>query len=150
MKHYKSLDGSPIGTDSTWECGYAISTGKPVIVLIENKEHIDYYASQWMISFAINGILTTDKEVAEILRNHPKFVHTTILLAENPEQFESKIMDYLGEYYLSIYSRSGIINYYVDERARVLFSKDNLKKLITNFLKQMIYFVRCLLMCIAI
>src|SRR3989344_7149886 len=77
MRHYKSLDGSPIGTDSTWECGYAISKGKPVIMLIENKEHIDYYASQWMISFAINGILTTDKEVAEILKNHPKFVHTT-------------------------------------------------------------------------
>src|SRR3989344_5357846 len=65
MKHYKSLDGSPIGTDSTWECGYAISKGKPTIVLIEDVHHIDYYASQWMVSFSINAILTCKKDVAE-------------------------------------------------------------------------------------
>lgn len=128
MKHYKSLDGSPIGTDSTWECGYAISKGKPVIMLIEDKEHIDYYAAQWMVSFSINAILTENKEVAEIIKDHPKFVHTTILLAENKEQFETKINEYLDNYYRSIYSRSWIINYYVDKRARELFNMENLKK----------------------
>lgn len=129
MKYYKSLDGAPIGTDSTWECGYAISKEKPVIMLIENKEHINYYDVQWMVSFSINAILTTDKEVAEVTKNHPKFVHTTILLAENPEQFETRIIEYLDEYYRSIYSRSGIINYHVDDRARELFSKEDMSNL---------------------
>lgn len=130
MKGYKTLDGSPSGTDSTWECGYAIAHGKPVIMLIENKEHIDYYASQWMVSFSINAILTADREVAEIVKAHPKFVHTTVLLADSLNQFESKIKEYLDDYYRSIYSRSGITNYYVDARARELFDSKNLEKLV--------------------
>jgi len=128
MKHYKTPDGSPTGTDSAWECGYGIAMGKPAIMLIEDLEHIDYYASQWMVSFSINAILTTSKEVAEAVKNHPKFVHTTILLATNPDQFEAKITEYLDNYYRSIYSRSGIINYSVDERARELFSRQGLEK----------------------
>jgi len=125
MKHYTTLDGGPCGTDSTWECGYAIGHGKPAIMLIEDKKHIDYYAVQWMVSFSINAILTANKEVAEIIKNHPKFVHTTVLLAQNENQFESKIIEYLDNYYRSIYSRSGIINYYVDERARELFNSES-------------------------
>ena len=128
MKKYKTLDDSPTGTDSTWECGYAIGHGKPVIMLIENKEHIDYYASQWMVSFSINAILTADKEVAETIKNHPKFVHTTVLFTSNKDEFESKIIRYLDEYYRSIYSRSGLVNYRVDERARELFSEKEFKK----------------------
>lgn len=130
MKYYKSPDNSPIGTDSTWEFGYALSKRKPAIVLIESKEHIDYYASQWMVSFSINAILTTDKEVAEIVKDHPKFVHTTVLLAQNSEQLESKIIEYLDGYYRSIYSRSGLINYFVDSRAREIFSRPNLAKFV--------------------
>lgn len=128
MKHYKSTDGSPIGTDSTWECGYTIGHKKPVIMLIENKEHVDYYASQWMVSFSINAILTIDKEVAEIVKDHPKFVHTTVLFAQDKNQFESKITEYLDNYYRSIYSRSGVINYHVDDRARHIFNRGNLDK----------------------
>ncbi len=130
MKHYQSLDGSPTGTDSTWECGYAIGKGKPVVMLIEDKDHIDYYASQWMVSFSINAILTVHKEVAEIVKKHPKFVHTTVLLAENKNQFETKVTEYLDNYYRSIYSRSGVINYAVDKRARELFSRKSLSDII--------------------
>jgi geranylgeranyl pyrophosphate synthase/nucleoside 2-deoxyribosyltransferase len=130
MKHYKTLDGSPEGTDSTWECGYAIAHGKPVIMLIEDKKHIDYYASQWMVSFSINAVITLDKEVAKTIKNHPKFVHVTTILAQNPEQFETKIIEYLDNYYRSIYSRVGLINYFVDARAAELFSRRNLRNLI--------------------
>ncbi|MFA6552929.1 MAG: polyprenyl synthetase family protein [Patescibacteria group bacterium] len=130
MKKYKTLDGSPTGTDSTWECGYAISKSKPVIMLIEDVEHVDYYASQWMVSFSINAILTANKNVAEIVKNHQKFVHTTVLFAQNENQFESKISEYLDDYYRSIYSRSGIINYKVDERAREIANKESLGKMV--------------------
>ncbi len=118
MKHYKTLDGGPTGTDSTWECGYAIGKGKPVIMLIEDLSHMDYYAVQWMVSFSISAILTTSKEVAEAARNHSKFVHTAILLCENENQFENKIIEYLNNYYRSIYSRMGLINYHVDRALR--------------------------------
>lgn len=118
MKHYKTLDGGPIGTDSTWECGYAIGKGKPVIMLIEDLSHMDYYVVQWMVSFSIGAILTTSKEVAEAARNHSKFVHTTILLCENENQFESKIIEYPNNYYRSIYARMGQINYNVDRALR--------------------------------
>jgi len=128
MKNYKTLDGGPCGTDSTWECGYAISKGKPVIMLIEDIEHIDYYATQWMVSFSINAILTVNKKIAEKLKNHSKFVHTTILLANSEQEFETKIIEYLDNYYRSIYSRSGIINYKVDERAREIFSRGSFEK----------------------
>ena len=131
MKKYKTLDGSPTGTDSTWECGYAIGHGKPVIMLIEDFNHMDYYASQWMVTFSINAILTKDKKVAEIATNHPKFVHTTILFAQGSEEFESKIIEYLDNYYRSIYSRSGIVNYYVDDRARDMFCRENFRKIIS-------------------
>ncbi len=118
MKHYKTLDGGPTGTDSTWECGYAIGKGKPVIMLIEDLSHMDYYAVQWMVSFSIGAILTTSKEVAEAARNHSKFVHTTLLLCENENQFENKIIEYLNNYYRSIYARMGQINYHVDRALR--------------------------------
>ncbi|MFA6254254.1 MAG: polyprenyl synthetase family protein [Candidatus Paceibacterota bacterium] len=127
MKKYLTRDGAPTGTDSTWECGYAIGHAKPVIMLVEDLEHLDYYAVQWMVSFSINAILTTNREVAKICRNHPKFVHATIILAENEEQFENKIIEYLDNYYRSIYSRSGLINYKVDAVAREIFSRNNLE-----------------------
>ena len=128
MKKYKPADGAPTGTDSSWECGYAIGHGKPVIMLVENKEHLDYYSVQWMVSFSINAILTTNKEVVEICRNHPKFVHATIIFAEVSQQMENKVVEYLNNYYRSIYSRSGVVNYQVDQQAQELFSVENLKK----------------------
>lgn len=135
MKKYDSLDGSPVGTDSTWECGYAIAKGKPVIMLIEDKEHVDYYAAQWMVSFSINAILTTDKEVADVVKDHPKFVHATLLYAQDKGQMENKIIEYLKNYYRSIYSRTGIINYHVDALARGVFSRKNLDITIFNTVK---------------
>ena len=128
MKYYDAPDNSPAGTDSTWECGYGIAKGKPVIMLIEDEEHMEYYVKQWMVAFSINAVLTTNERVAERAKNHPKLTHTTVLLAQNPEQFESKITEYLTDYYRSIYSRSGKINYYVDKRARKLFEKTKLKE----------------------
>jgi len=128
LNYYKPYDDSPAGTDTTWEVGYALGEGKPVIVLIKDEEHLHYYAKQWMVSFSINAILTTNKKVAEIVKTHPKFVHTTLLFCQNEQQFESKIIEYLDEYYRSVYSRSGIINFHVDERAREMFSRENLRK----------------------
>lgn len=130
MKYYETDDGSPSGTDSTWECGYAIANGKPVIMIIDDLEQMHYYAYQWMVAYSINAILTENPEVAEAVRNHQKFVHTTVLLAQNADQFESKITEYLDNYYRSIYSREGIINYRVDERARDLFKRGMLESMV--------------------
>lgn len=133
MKHYKTLDGGPTGTDSTWECGYAIGKGKPVIMLIEDLSHMDYYAVQWMVSFSIGAILTTSKEVAEAAKNHSKFVHTTILLCANENQFENKIIEYLDNYYRSIYARMGQINYHVDRALRDYAELSKINDNITSF-----------------
>ncbi len=122
------LNEFPVERDPAWECGYAIAKGKPVIALIENKEQINYYVVQEMVNFSITAILTCDKKVAEILKDHHRFVHTKILLTKNPEQFETKIIEYLDDYYRSIYSRSGVINYYVDVVAREMFNRVNLEK----------------------
>jgi len=40
MKHYKSLDGSPIGTDSTWETGYAVAHGKILVMYTSSEGHV--------------------------------------------------------------------------------------------------------------
>ncbi len=133
MKHYKTLDGGPTGTDSTWECGYAIGKGKPVIMLIEDLSHMDYYVVQWMVSFSIGAILTTSKEVAEAAKNHSKFVHTTILLCENENQFENKIMEYLDNYYRSIYARMGQINYHVDRALRDYAEPSRINSYLVSF-----------------
>ena len=97
MKHYKTLDGSPDGTDSTWECGYATGHGKPVIVIIEDEEHIDYYATQWMLSYHIDAVLTTDPRVAEIIKEHHKFEQASVLVASGIEEFEERIREYLNK-----------------------------------------------------
>jgi geranylgeranyl pyrophosphate synthase/nucleoside 2-deoxyribosyltransferase len=126
MKKYKTPDGAPTGTDSTWECGYAIGKGKPTIMLVEDLEHLDYYSAQWMVTFSIGAILTTSKEVAEFAKNHDKFTHTAILYCESKDQFEDKIIEYLDKYYKSIYAREGMINYSVDEELRKYGRKENI------------------------
>jgi len=130
MKKYQPADGSPTGTDSTWECGYAISHGKPVIMLIEDLNHLDYYSLQWMVSFSINAVLTTNEKVAAVCHNHPKFVHAAILYAPSKNQLESKVIEYLANYHRSIYSRSGVINFQVDQRARDLFDEKHLMEMV--------------------
>lgn len=126
MKMYDTQNNGPTGTDSTWECGYAIGKEKPTIMLVENLEHLDYYSAQWMVTFSIGAILTINKEVADFAKNHDKFTHTTILYCKNKEQFESKIIEYLDKYYKSIYAREGMINYSVDEELRKYADKKNL------------------------
>lgn len=118
MKMYDTQNNGPAGTDSTWECGYAIGKEKPTIMLVEDVQHLDYYSAQWMVTFSIGAILTTSKEVAETAKNNDKFTHTTILYCESKDQFENKIIEYLDGYYKSIYAREGIINYQVDIELR--------------------------------
>lgn len=118
MKMYDTQDNGPAGTDSTWECGYAIGKEKPTIMIVEDIQHLDYYSAQWMVTFSIGAILTTDKQVAEQAKNHDKFTHTTILYCDSKAQFEKKIIAYLDQYYKSIYAREGIINYSVDQELR--------------------------------
>ncbi|OHA58258.1 MAG: hypothetical protein A2571_03310 [Candidatus Vogelbacteria bacterium RIFOXYD1_FULL_44_32] len=128
MKMYDTQGNGPTGTDSSWECGYAIGQEKPTIMLVEDLEHLDYYTSQWMVTFSIGAILTTDKEVAESARHSDKFTHTAILLCENKEQFEDKIIEYLDKYYRSIYAREGEINYSVDQEIRKYVDEKNLQE----------------------
>jgi len=130
MKMYDTQNNGPAGTDSTWECGYAIGGEKPTIMLVENLEHLDYYSAQWMVTFSIGAILTTSKEVADFAKNHDKFTHTAVFYCENKEQFEDKIIEYLDKYYKSIYAREGIINYSVDEELRKYADKSNLVKIL--------------------
>ena len=130
MKMYDTQNNGPAGTDSTWECGYAIGGEKPTIMLVENLEHLDYYSAQWMVTFSIGAILTTSKEVADFAKDHDKFTHTAILYCENKEQFESKIIEYLDKYYKSIYAREGIINHSVDEELRKYANKSNIVKIL--------------------
>lgn len=130
MKMYDTQNNGPAGTDSTWECGYAIGKEKPDIMLVEDLQHLDYYTAQWMITFSIGAILTTNKEVAEYAKNHDKFTHTAILYCENNDQIENKIIEYLDKYYKSIYAREGIINYSVDEELRKYADKTNIKNIL--------------------
>ena len=67
MENYKTLDGSPTGTDSAWEVGYGVAKQKPVILFIDDKSSFDYYSLQWMVTFSVGAIITTDPEVLEIL-----------------------------------------------------------------------------------
>jgi len=126
MKMYDTQNNGPAGTDSAWECGYAIGGEKPTIMLVENLEHIDYYSAQWMVTFSIGAILTTNKEVADFVGNHEKFTHTAVLYCDNKDGFEDKIIEYLDKYYKSIYAREGIINYSVDEELRKYADKKNI------------------------
>lgn len=124
MKMYDTQDNGPAGTDSSWECGYAIGGEKPTIMLVEDLKHLDYYSAQWMVTFSIGAILTTSKEVAEAARNNDKFTHTTILYCQSKNEFEDKIIGYLDHYYKSIYAREGIINYSVDAELRKYGNKN--------------------------
>ncbi|MFA6322683.1 MAG: polyprenyl synthetase family protein [Candidatus Buchananbacteria bacterium] len=126
MKMYDTQDNGPAGTDSTWECGYAIGNEKPTIMLVEDLEHLDYYTAQWMVTFSIGAILTTSKEVADFVKNSDKFTHTAILYCQSEKEFEDKIIEYLDNYYKSIYAREGVINYRVDEEIRAYAKKDNI------------------------
>lgn len=137
MKMYDTQNNGPAGTDSSWECGYAIGLEKPTIMLVEDLEHLDYYTSQWMITFSIGAILTTSREVAETARNSDKFTHTKILHCESKDQFENKIIEYLNGYYKSIYAREGIINSFVDKEVRLYASNKKLKSLLTAASKEL-------------
>ncbi len=128
MKNYDTQNNGPAGTDSSWECGYAIGLEKPTIMLVEDLAHLDYYTSQWMITFSIGAILTTSKEVAEKAKNSDKFTHTRILYCENKDQFENKIIEYLDSYYKSIYAREGIVNFFVDSEMRAYVDRKKLLK----------------------
>lgn len=130
MKMYDTQDNGPAGTDSTWECGYAIGGEKPTIMLVEDLQHLDYYSTQWMVTFSIGAILTTSKEVSDFAKDHDKFTHTTILYCENKNQFEDKIIEYLDKYYKSIYAREGIINYSVDEELRKYADRLNIETIL--------------------
>lgn len=130
MKMYDTGNNGPTGTDSTWECGYAIGKEKPTIMLVENLEHLDYYSAQWMVTFSIGAILTMSKEVADFAKNHDKFTHTTILYCESKDQLEDKIIEYLDKYYKSIYAREGVINYSVDKELRNYASISNIKMIL--------------------
>jgi geranylgeranyl pyrophosphate synthase/nucleoside 2-deoxyribosyltransferase len=130
MKMYDTQNNGPAGTDSTWECGYAIGGEKPTIMLVEDLEHLDYYSAQWMVTFSIGAILTTSKEVAEFAKNNDKFTHTTILYCLNKDEFENKIIGYLDTYYKSIYAREGIINHSVDNELRIYGDKRNVLEIL--------------------
>lgn len=132
MKMYDTKDNGPAGTDSTWECGYAIGAEKPTIMLVENLEHLDYYSAQWMVTFSIGAILTTDKRVAEQAKNHDKFTHTTIIYCTKKEEFETNIIEYLDNYYKSVYAREGKINYSVDQELRAIASKESISEHLLN------------------
>lgn len=132
MKMYDTKDNGPAGTDSSWECGYAIGGEKPTIMLVEDLKHLDYYSAQWMVTFSIGAILTTSKEVAEAARNTDKFTHTTILYCQNKNEFEDKIIKYLDNYYKSIYAREGIINYSVDEELRKYGNKKSIYEILKS------------------
>ena len=68
-----------------------------------------------------NAILNSKNSIcaerAVIWTDYYKKSENRELLKENAP----KIIEYLDNYYRSIYSRSGIINYHVDERAREIF-----------------------------
>lgn len=118
MKMYDTAGNGPAGTDSTWECGYAIGKEKPTIMLVEDVQHLDYYSVQWMVTYSIGAILTTNKEVVAFAKNNEKFTHTAVLHCEKKEEFEDKIIEYLDNYHKSIYAREGVINYQVDIELR--------------------------------
>ena len=88
----------PAGTDSSWECGYAVGQAKPVIVLVSDLQHLEYYEKQWMVTYNLNAILTINKEVIKKAKQNEHFSHLSTLFCKHPREFESKIIEYLDQY----------------------------------------------------
>jgi nucleoside 2-deoxyribosyltransferase len=96
MKSYKpSKHGGPIGTDSSWECGFAYGIKKPSIAIIDDFSQLSYFECQWMVPFNINAYLTTKKEVAEKIKKTVHFKNSDVIFCESVELIEQKISKYL-------------------------------------------------------
>ncbi len=96
MKPYKAgTRGGPVGTDSSWECGFAYGIGKPSIALIDDITQLYYFEGQWMIPFNISAYLTTDKSLAERMKRTKQFKASDILVCESKKEIEKVIAQYL-------------------------------------------------------
>lgn len=96
MKDYKTTKhGGPVGTDSSWECGFAHGLGKPVIALIDDVNQIEYYKHQWMVTFHIKAFISFDKKILNKLFSDSHFKNSDILYIENPVLLEESLYSYL-------------------------------------------------------
>lgn len=129
LRSYKTPDGSPCGTDSTWEVGYAIGSGKPVLAIIEDEAQLDYYAVQWMVSFNVSAVIAVGRRIAELVGSNPKFARAEIIAVNRPEEIENALIKYLDWFSRSPHYRMGSINRHVDANARELFSRDRLSEM---------------------
>lgn len=98
MKNYRtSKYGGPVGTDSSWECGFAYGIKKPSIAIIENLSQLSYFECQWMVPFNINAYLTTEKKVAKKIKKTAHFKDSDVIFCESVEVIEQKICEYLDK-----------------------------------------------------
>lgn len=96
MKNYKAeKHGGPVGTDSSWECGFAYGLGKPVIALIDDKKQIEYYRHQWMVTFHIKAFISTSKKIIDELTSDAHFKKSDILHIQDIDSIEDAIYSYL-------------------------------------------------------
>lgn len=95
MKPYTvEQHGGPIGTDSSWECGFAHGLKKPIIALIDSEDQIEYYKHQWMVTYHIDLFITCDKRLYTLLSEDMHFTHNEILLS-TIETLEFDIYSYV-------------------------------------------------------
>jgi nucleoside 2-deoxyribosyltransferase len=98
MKDYKAAKhGGPVGTDSSWECGFACGLGKPVIALIDDKKQIEYYRHQWMVTFHIKAFVSFDKKLVDELSSDAHFKKSDIIYIEDLQLLEESLYLYLSE-----------------------------------------------------
>lgn len=97
MKNYESnyeVDG-PVGTDSSWECGYGYGLKKPIITIIEDLEHLKYFQLQWMVTFTISTFITDNEEVLNVIQNDDRLKKIGCILYKPERNIEYMITEYL-------------------------------------------------------
>jgi len=96
MKPYvPSEKGGVPGIDSSWECGFACGLGKPVIALIDDVAHFQYFEDQWMLSHNKTAFITLDPEIAHVAKESSHYDDPQVIVLDAIENIEHSIINFL-------------------------------------------------------
>jgi nucleoside 2-deoxyribosyltransferase len=96
MKEYTpEKHGGPVGTDSSWECGFAHGLKKPLIVLIDSIDQVEYYKHQWMVTYHIDCFVATEKKIYSLLKKDQHFKNSSILFSSETNHLEKLIYEFV-------------------------------------------------------
>lgn len=98
IRPYECPEGEgSAGTDSCWECGFAMGTGKPVIALVDDTFQLEYLNRMWMVCLSITAVLTPSTAVAANLPVSEHLKHADLIIFRDPGDLENIIIKYLSE-----------------------------------------------------